>query len=246
MCSLKIAVAQVPSKKGNIKANLATHLNAIEKANNQGVSYLVFPELSLTGYEPELASRLAFTTDDNRFLPLIESAKKHKIHIGIGAPIATDGLPQVGLFIITPDGSVETYAKMNVTPTESKFFSAGTKYHTMEIDGVIIANAICADTNNPSHIKAYADMNATVYIAGVITTDNGYKADSAMLSGYAHKLNMLIAIANHNQPTGAWTPIGKSSIWDSCGPIAVAGIKQSTLVIATKNKDGWSGQQVLI
>ncbi|HID02650.1 MAG TPA: carbon-nitrogen hydrolase family protein [Desulfobacterales bacterium] len=122
MCSLKIAVAQVPSKKGDIVENLATHLNAIEKAHSHDVSYLVFPELSLTGYEPELAAKLAFTPDDNRLLPLVESAKKNKMHIGVGAPLVAQGLPKIGLLIFSPDGSVETYAKMNVTPTEHKFF----------------------------------------------------------------------------------------------------------------------------
>lgn len=89
-------------------------------------------------------------------------------------------------------------------------------------------------------------MNATVYIAGIVTTDKGYKANISMLSGYAHKLDMLVAIANHNSPTGTWDPIGKSSMWTSSGLIAVAGIKQSTLLIATKNNNGWAGQEVLL
>ncbi len=44
------AVAQVEPTLGNLKANLAIHLDAIESARNDGVDLLVFPELSLTGY----------------------------------------------------------------------------------------------------------------------------------------------------------------------------------------------------
>jgi len=52
MNSLKIAVAQIPSVKGDVEANTKTHLTAIAKASVEGVNYIVFPELSLTGYEP--------------------------------------------------------------------------------------------------------------------------------------------------------------------------------------------------
>jgi predicted amidohydrolase len=50
---LKIAAAQITSKKGGIETNISTHLKAIERASELAVDYLVFPELSITGYEQE-------------------------------------------------------------------------------------------------------------------------------------------------------------------------------------------------
>jgi predicted amidohydrolase len=47
--NFKIAVAQVPSLRGDIEANIETHIRAIKAASQSGVSYIVFPELSLTG-----------------------------------------------------------------------------------------------------------------------------------------------------------------------------------------------------
>ena len=64
MKNTKIAVAQISSVDGNVTENIAVHMNAIEKAVSVGVSYIVFPELSLTGYQPECASNLAFTVND--------------------------------------------------------------------------------------------------------------------------------------------------------------------------------------
>jgi len=45
----------------------------------------LFPELSITGSEPEL--ELAFSKEDNRLQALIDSAIKNNIKIGVGAPL---------------------------------------------------------------------------------------------------------------------------------------------------------------
>jgi predicted amidohydrolase len=50
MMNLKVGLAQINPKLGDVEANLALHLQQIEEAANQGVELLVFPELSLTGY----------------------------------------------------------------------------------------------------------------------------------------------------------------------------------------------------
>jgi predicted amidohydrolase len=47
---VKIGLAQITPKLGDVEANLALHLQQIEKAADQGVELLIFPELSLTGY----------------------------------------------------------------------------------------------------------------------------------------------------------------------------------------------------
>ncbi|WP_413698693.1 nitrilase-related carbon-nitrogen hydrolase [Psychromonas sp. KJ10-10] len=71
--SLKIAVAQIISKRGEVDENIRIHLQAIKCASRLNVSYLVFPELSLTGYEPNLGSQLAFSKDDERLAVLIDA-----------------------------------------------------------------------------------------------------------------------------------------------------------------------------
>lgn len=47
---LKVGLAQITPKLGDLEANLERHLQAIEEAAESGVELLVFPELSLTGY----------------------------------------------------------------------------------------------------------------------------------------------------------------------------------------------------
>jgi len=57
-----LAAAQICSRSRDMAANLQSHLELIRQAAQQGVQWLVFPELSLTGYElpnlAELAKRM--------------------------------------------------------------------------------------------------------------------------------------------------------------------------------------------
>jgi NAD+ synthase (glutamine-hydrolysing) len=46
----RVAVEQIEPTLGNLKKNLAIHLDAIHSAQAEGIDLLVFPELSLTGY----------------------------------------------------------------------------------------------------------------------------------------------------------------------------------------------------
>jgi len=244
--SLKLAVAQIHSIKGNVEANIKTHLMAIEKASLEGGHYLVFPELSLTGYEPELAQQLAFTKQDLRLTPLIESAIKNDITIAVGAPIKNTGLPKIGVMIISNKGKIDCYEKMHLHEGEDVFFSKGADYNMMNIANKKIANAICADTNNSEHVKAYAELGADVYIAGVLISESGYTADTNVLAEYAKQYNMLVLMANHNRETGNWKPIGKSAIWSEKGLLARANKTDNALVIAERSSDDWQAKVVYL
>jgi predicted amidohydrolase len=66
MSEFKIAAAQVASVRGDLAGNIQTHAAAVASAALRRISVLVFPELSLTGYEPDLAADLAITQEDER------------------------------------------------------------------------------------------------------------------------------------------------------------------------------------
>jgi NAD+ synthase (glutamine-hydrolysing) len=50
MAKLKIALAQMDTKLGDIESNLQKHLELIEAAREKNAGLITFPELSLTGY----------------------------------------------------------------------------------------------------------------------------------------------------------------------------------------------------
>ncbi|OZG75008.1 hypothetical protein BTA51_00990 [Hahella sp. CCB-MM4] len=243
---IKLAVAQISSLKGDIQANTELHLHAISQAAGQGVSYLVFPELSLTGYEPELAGELAFKLDDQRLQLFVEAASKHQMTIVVGAPIFGEPLPAIGCFIISPSGEIKSYRKMHLHPGEDEYFASGREHHLVKIGNTTIANAICADTGNVSHAEFCAELGADVYVAGVLITAGGYSVDTALLRDYSKKHHMLVAMANYSRPTGKWLPIGKSAVWWEGELLAVAGETENALVIAERHDKNWSASVMSI
>jgi predicted amidohydrolase len=82
---LNIGLAQMYPKVGDVKANLDKHLAYIEQADKAGVDLLIFPELSLTGYQvqdlvPEVAIRA--TRDDATFRALLDASQDMDIMFG--------------------------------------------------------------------------------------------------------------------------------------------------------------------
>ena len=75
---LKVGLAQITPKLGDIEANLALHLKIIAEAAEKGVELLVFPELSLTGYRlRDLAFSVAIrpTYKDPIFAQLLDASR---------------------------------------------------------------------------------------------------------------------------------------------------------------------------
>lgn len=94
MSTLTIAAAQSVSMAGDLAANIARHMDFIELAALHGVELLVFPELSLTGYEGEVAAALAIDPQDAVLQPLRDLAHKLGITAVVGMPIRQEGTRQ--------------------------------------------------------------------------------------------------------------------------------------------------------
>jgi NAD+ synthase (glutamine-hydrolysing) len=85
MTQITIALAQINTHLGDVKANLEKHLNLAEQARRSGADLLIFPELSLTGYVlQDLASTVSHrpTNDDPIFRPLLEASQDIDLMVG--------------------------------------------------------------------------------------------------------------------------------------------------------------------
>lgn len=82
---LKIGLAQIYPKLADCRYNLDVHLDYIDRAVEQDVSLLVFPELSLTGYQvQDLVSEVAMRPDasDPYFGELLRRSKELDMVVG--------------------------------------------------------------------------------------------------------------------------------------------------------------------
>src|SRR5438270_670035 len=108
---MRICVAQTKSIQGDIVRNVAEHKKAIEAASTDGTDLIVFPELSITGYEPGLARELATARDDTRLDDFQRMANARNLIIGVGAPLKGPAGIHIGMIVFQPHRSRETYCK---------------------------------------------------------------------------------------------------------------------------------------
>jgi predicted amidohydrolase len=84
--SVSVAVAQTCPVKGDVLTNLEEHVRLVGIAASSGAQLVVFPELSLTGYELDLARDLAFSENDPRLCLLLEASSSSSVTLVVGAP----------------------------------------------------------------------------------------------------------------------------------------------------------------
>ncbi|MVV48532.1 carbon-nitrogen hydrolase family protein [Pseudomonas sp. PB120] len=244
-----IAAAQSISIAGDLAANIAVHRRFMQVAAEQGVQLLIFPELSLTGYERGLAASLAIAPDDSVLQPLRDCAREVGVTAVVGMPIRLSGDSPVliGALVLGAEGSLGVYSKQHLHPGEEVAFAPGTGGSPLTIGADTVALAVCADFSHASHAAAAAQQGADVYAAGVLITESGYVPDTTLLQGYARTHSMAVLMANHGGATGGWEPAGRSAIWASDGSLVAAAAGTGNLmVIARRNTDGWTGQVVAV
>jgi predicted amidohydrolase len=248
MVQFKIAAAQIPSIRDNLDGNLEQHLEAIAAAARRDVSVLVFPELSLMGYEPELAKAFEMSAADPRLQPIAELAQRHQMQVVAGAAIANNlAKPYLGAFVFDENGAVRTYAKMHLGGNESEFFNSGSSLMSIESHGQSIGLSICADSSRRSHPAAYSSMGMSVYAASVFLNAEWYAADSPRFARHAAEFHMLVLMANHAASIGTLCSVGKSAVWAPDGSlIACATGTETALVIATRTLETWMGEVVSV
>ena len=214
---MKICVAQTRPVKGDIKTNIERHKKLIDLAVVHGAGMIVFPELSLTGYEPELAKELATNANDSRLDNFQETANEKKIIIGVGVPVKNNTLPSISMIIFKPNEARQTYSKKYLHADEVPFFVSGVNAGNLVIDNTNIALAICYELSVPAHSDNAYKNGAVVYIASVAKTADGMEKAAATLSGIAKKYAMTVLISNSVGHCDNFESAGQSAVWNNQG-----------------------------
>ncbi|NTZ95339.1 carbon-nitrogen hydrolase family protein [Pseudomonas koreensis] len=247
MSTFTIAAAQSFSVAGDLAANIARHLRFMAVAAEQGVELLVFPELSLTGYEGQMAADMAIDPQDSVLQPLRDCARELGLIAVVGMPIRHKDSSKVliGALTLGRDGSLEVYSKQHLHSGEELFYATGAGGSSLRIGGDTVALAVCADFTHASHVAAAAVAGADLYAAGVLIGEKGYGVDSAILQGYAQKHSMAVLMANHAGLTGGWQSAGRSAVWSEDGTlVAAAPGPGELLVVARRDAGAWQGRVV--
>lgn len=217
---MKIAAAQIKPDDGNIEANITQHCEWVELAANEGVQLIVFPEMSLTGYQREFAAQCSFLPEDTRLDPLKRLSAERNIIIIAGAPIDAGGQLYIGCFIMQPDGEVNRYTKQFLHGEEALFFVPGHQHNPLiSLQEEKISLAICADIAHPEHALQASQRGTTVYIAGIFYTPDGMAQGYSDLRYYAATYGMDILMANYTGRSYHFPAAGLSAAWNSQGEL---------------------------
>ncbi len=242
MYSITIAIAQTPSIRADINANIKIHSKYIKKAAQEGANIILFPELSLTGYEPKLAQDCCILPDDPQLTTLQQLAVQNNIIILAGAPVPdSKGELNIANLCFFPVGNIDTHTKRYLHPGEEEYFVPGNHQIMISTNNHKIAQAICADFTNPQHSRDAAQNGATLYLAGAFITPNGYDKDAEILKSIAVKYKMPVFLANHSEKTGGIDTAGKSAVWDNQGTrLAQIPDTRNAIIIAALNQNNWN------
>jgi predicted amidohydrolase len=260
MLPTSIAVAQTCPVKGDVNANLDEHLRLTELAASQGAQVIVFPELSLTGYEMGLAGELAFSENDPRLARLADAASSHSTTLIVGAPVRIEARLHIGAFVLHHDRTTTLYTKHHlgafaesarcdgtVPPAEATVFHPGDRNPLVRFAGNIAAVAICADIGRPSHPQQAVARGARTYLASMFVIPSDFEGDAAKLSGYARQYSVTVALANFGSPTGGLAAAGRSSIWSETGELlARLNPSGSGVAVATRTSNGWRAKTFMV
>jgi predicted amidohydrolase len=216
---MRISVAQTKPVKGDIPANITTHVRIIEIAVAENADTVIFPELSLTGYEPELTKTLATHKDDPRLDVFQEISDTNKITIGVGMPINNNSGVSIGMILFIPHSSRQLYLKKYLHSDENPYFIPGNNKTTF-IDGKPgVALSICYELSIPQHAEDAARGGAKIYVSSSAKTAPGVESAVITLSGIARDHSMTVYFSNCIGPCDNFQSAGKSAIWDNRGTL---------------------------
>ncbi len=214
---LAMAAAQPRCVPYDVAENAETHAATVRAA---GARVVVFPELSLTGYELDAPT---IATDDPRLLPIVEACAETASLALVGAPVAgEDGRSHIAMLAVDGRGAAVAYRKMWLGAAEADRFAPGGTPEVLEVQGWRLGLAICKDTGIAQHASETAALGIDAYVAGVLE----FAEDAAIPGERARRIagdhHVWVAMASFAGGTGGGYShaAGGSGVWRPDGAVA--------------------------
>jgi predicted amidohydrolase len=235
---MKICIAQTEPKNGNVSANIEAHKRFIDLALTFNAEAIFFPELSLTGYEPELAKKLATNQNDNRLDIFQQISDNNNIIIGLGLPTATESQIRISMIIFEPNKPRQTYSKQQLHSDELPYFEYGVGQVIIKTDNTHIAPAICYESLQPTHSEKAFKLGADIYLASVAKSAVGMTKAFKHYHKIAKQYSMIVLMSNCIGYCDNFESAGKSSIWNKNGLLLgqLNGTDEGILIIDTNTE----------
>jgi predicted amidohydrolase len=236
---MRIALAQTKPVKGHVESNIAGHKKFIALALLYRADLILFPELSITGYEPSLAKELAITANDIRFDDFQKISDTKNISICIGAPLKGNNGTLISTIFFQPEQYPKVYSKRYLHADEESYFINGQEQVFLNKGNHIIAPAICYELSVPQHAKDAHTWGADIYLVSVAKTAQGMSRAIETLSNTSVDYSMTVLLSNCVGNCDNFLSAGRSSVWTRKGKLIAQldEINEGLLVFDTKTEE---------
>jgi predicted amidohydrolase len=242
--TLTIAVAQPRCVGKDVAANALAHAAIVRAATSRLV---LFPELSLTGYELDAP---LVEPNDECLAPIIAACADTGAIALVGAPVqardaANDsdsdsvdssgdrddggsdgGGANIATLAVDAGGASVVYRKQWIAASESHRFSPGAHPAVISVDGWRLGLAICKDFSEEQHAADTAALGIDAYLAAMVMFADEAAEQEQRAARRALALKTWVALASFAGATGGGyaNTAGGSGIWGPDGlPRARAG-----------------------
>lgn len=215
-----VAVAQPAGAVGEVTANAERHAEVIEAT---AARLVVFPELSLTGYD---LTAPPLDTTDEAFAAIGDACARRRSVALVGAPIEVGSSVLIATVAVSGTGAALVYGKTFLGDDEAATFVAGSLPPSMELDDRRVGIGVCKDTRIPEHIEAVRAEQVDLYVAGLVHHPHEVGELDARAARLTQRLRVPVAFASAAGRVGPAYPAGAgcSGIWAADGrPLARCG-----------------------
>ncbi len=241
------ALGQLESSRNNTMVNISKHIEYAIEASKYGAKIIIFPEMSLTGYERYFEKDQLFTISDKRFDEFLRAADNYNLILNVGVPLVIDNKTYISSILIFPGNKIEIYVKKHLHMGEDAFFYSSKEYDpVIKLNGEQLSFAICYDIEIDEHINLAKRRNSTIYAASIFYSLEGINSGIQRLNKISTEYHMDILMANYVGNCWNIGAGGKSSVITKYGKKIIEGDSYTEcLLIAEKSKDDWLGKKII-
>jgi NAD+ synthase (glutamine-hydrolysing) len=149
---MRITLAQINLKIGDIKKNLEKIIDVYKKAEKENSDIIVFPELTITGYPPmDMLENRNFIEDNLKALNIFKNyVKKTAAVVGFVGINNKKGKKLLNSVAFIENGRIKHIFYKNLLPTydvfdEKRYFEEGNDYEIFNFKGKKILLTVCED-----------------------------------------------------------------------------------------------------
>ncbi len=164
---MRLALAQIDTVVGDIQGNTMKALSAIGRAEQEGATLTLLPELTLTGYPPEdLVHKRHFVEENLMALEQVAGVAQHLAVVGF---VDRSGDDLYNAAAVCGNGRVlKIYHKRRLPNygvfDEKRYFEPGEQEGLFELGGEMFAVTVCEDIWTDDYVSEAKDLGVNLVV----------------------------------------------------------------------------------